>query len=512
MDIRFKAGPTRKPHIAIIGAGPAGLASAVELLNNDFDVTVLELSDRIGGKCYTYYEKSPTGELVKTELGAALVASTPDYALVDKLRAKKGVIYESPAPTSNDFVPFFQETAKKSKAEQDFFMLEFIGELTKFTARVDEYQHHPEAKEFSLPFAQYAKEHNLQKVNEFLKMFVTGFGYGDMNEITTAKVMEYMKKATIPAILISQILKKPTDALRSIRGGFQYLMEQIAEDFKDRIVKSAQVTSINSSASGVNIRYNKNGEIKFLKADAFVLAISPLFWPSLGITNLTALEKQSTEQVKYHRYPVAACKIKVFETENLYLPGGLDEKGFGHPALITTSDARKNPEDGRLCTMYVNLPPGPIDFKFDTETCARLEKEVADVLKGRAKKQTPSTETKPEEINVKIVKTQIWEDYNSSLDEKLKNAIKEEQKKLFNSLRRIHVGSSFSFEDVGCVMTHATQVTNELLVKKKMQLCPVQEIINTIRFQESKAVPLGAPPVKSPEDSSINQRKCCVIL
>ena len=36
-------------HIVIIGAGPAGLTAAIELLKKGHTVTVLEATDRIGG-------------------------------------------------------------------------------------------------------------------------------------------------------------------------------------------------------------------------------------------------------------------------------------------------------------------------------------------------------------------------------------------------------------------------------------------------------------------------------
>ena len=39
----------KKKHIVIIGAGPAGLTAALELIRKEYAVTVLEATDRIGG-------------------------------------------------------------------------------------------------------------------------------------------------------------------------------------------------------------------------------------------------------------------------------------------------------------------------------------------------------------------------------------------------------------------------------------------------------------------------------
>ncbi|HSA49710.1 MAG TPA: FAD-dependent oxidoreductase, partial [Yinghuangia sp.] len=39
--------------VAVLGAGPAGLASALKLVEAGFDVTVLEAQDRVGGRTFT---------------------------------------------------------------------------------------------------------------------------------------------------------------------------------------------------------------------------------------------------------------------------------------------------------------------------------------------------------------------------------------------------------------------------------------------------------------------------
>ena len=41
---------TEKPHVGIVGAGISGLRCAEILLENDFQVTILEARDRIGGR------------------------------------------------------------------------------------------------------------------------------------------------------------------------------------------------------------------------------------------------------------------------------------------------------------------------------------------------------------------------------------------------------------------------------------------------------------------------------
>jgi NADPH-dependent 2,4-dienoyl-CoA reductase/sulfur reductase-like enzyme len=46
-------GPGRPKRVAVIGAGMAGLASALELKRAGHDVTVLEAQNRVGGRIFT---------------------------------------------------------------------------------------------------------------------------------------------------------------------------------------------------------------------------------------------------------------------------------------------------------------------------------------------------------------------------------------------------------------------------------------------------------------------------
>ena len=54
-----------KKHIGIIGAGFAGLAAALELHDNNYQVTVIEARGRVGGRVWS--TRLPNGEI--TELG-----------------------------------------------------------------------------------------------------------------------------------------------------------------------------------------------------------------------------------------------------------------------------------------------------------------------------------------------------------------------------------------------------------------------------------------------------------
>jgi monoamine oxidase len=62
-------------HVAIIGAGLAGLSAARTLTEHGVDVELIEASDRIGGRARTVY---PTGSNLPVELGPEFVHGDPD--------------------------------------------------------------------------------------------------------------------------------------------------------------------------------------------------------------------------------------------------------------------------------------------------------------------------------------------------------------------------------------------------------------------------------------------------
>ncbi len=66
-----------KNHIAVVGAGFAGLAAAYELFNRGFTVTVLEARQRVGGRVWS--EKLPNGAIV--ELGGEWISSADPTVL-----------------------------------------------------------------------------------------------------------------------------------------------------------------------------------------------------------------------------------------------------------------------------------------------------------------------------------------------------------------------------------------------------------------------------------------------
>ncbi|WP_298626176.1 FAD-dependent oxidoreductase [uncultured Legionella sp.] len=410
-----------------------------EELNREIELVFLEQKDVVGGKCHTYSD--PEHPELKTEVGAGAVA--PNYGVVIDALIEHGVAYEAMIPVARETLEIGQMYNNLSFSEKVIFAKDLLAEMSTFSSDYDVYKDAKQHKrnlpdELLLPFTQYCAIKNMRLLPVLAKPFVPGFGYGAITHCPAYSVLEYLGKTTLPDLAFEErIFNQPS--LLAIHGGFQLLMERVASNFDVRL--NATVTKIDRAPNQVTVHYQQNGVDYIETAETLVLATSPKNWPSLGL-DFTETETKCVNQLEYYRYPVAVYKIKGLPSQQYYFPQGLDESGFGHIALITTRDDRQDPEDGRLCTIYVNLPPNHNDFTFDH---VALEAELK-AIQGVTE--------------ITVVKEKIWEDYMSTLPWDVRLELDRTQQES----NTIYLGSYVlgGFEDVVCVANKAADTMNEL--------------------------------------------------
>lgn len=439
----------------IIGAGPSGLSTATTLQNQGKKVLILEKESVVGGKCHTFYD--PKNPRNKTEWGATLIA--PNYGkVIDKIEDNH-IVLESVLDSQVDSVPFIKKINEMTILEKAQFGARFTKEMMIFAKYAKEYQSLRDARadlpeDYKLSFAEFAKKHDLSLINEFSYLFVPAFGYGLMEQCPAYAVFAYYGMTTIPEISLPQVIKQ--NGLFAFQHGFQSLMETIAKKFDVKL--NTNVESIQRNKEGVTINFRSKDQLYSVSADSLVLAISPLHWPKLGMT-LTTTEQQCVDDLTYYQYPVAAVKLKGYPAQHYYQYSGLVSGGQGHLALITSSDNRDNPADGRLCTAYINLPYRKGNnanqdqpFVFTADKMQQLKDELLQV---------------PGVKGVEILKTKVWQDYMSTLPWETRLAL--DQKQMAQETHTLYAGpyTLGGFEDVACVWEQADKAASQFILKQK---------------------------------------------
>ncbi len=478
--------------VVIVGGGPSGLFAARRLKQlatqqkKDIHIIILEKEDVVGGKCHTFSD--PDLPELKTEWGAALVA--PNYGVVIDAIKEHHIAYEKTLPSADETIEFSQQLKHQRFFGKLSTATKIAKELNKFNHDYAIYQQAKQHKtdlpdDLKLSFTDYARSRNMINLPLFALPFVPGFGYGDLSRCPAYAVLEYFGRLTIPDIMLTDtIIKQPP--LLSIRGGFQGLMEKIAEDFDVRT--GVNITSIKRIPDGVFVNYKTKRGKKTQYADALILANSPHNWQDLGL-DITDTEQQCVDHLTYYRYPVAVCRIKGLPAKHHFFPEGLREAGFGHLALITTRDNRQNPEEGRLCTIYVNLPAGDNDFRLDHEAISEELKTIAGVT------------------GVEFLEEKTWEDYMSTLPWDLRLKLDKEQ----TETNTLYLGSYAlgAFEDVVSVANKACDAINE-------QYRPQQAFVEDLSWKNVKRAGQfftgDLYPALDSKGSEAHQMDRCVIV
>lgn len=431
----------------IIGAGASGAFAArrlkqiAEKEGKAISIVMLEKEPEVGGKCSTYIDS----ENLVTERGAGVLA--PNYGVVLDAFKENHLEYEPLLPTDDSTIEleqYFKQLSLSGKLSAVLTLskeyLQFLWDYkTYFKAKRDNTDLPALLKK---PFQEYADERGMTLLPLLARPFIPGFGYGDNRDIATYYVLEYFGRYTILDLLAAKILLgKPP--LLAIKGGFQRLIQKIAADFE--VHTSVNIQKITRKPDEITVEYqDKDGNKELLKGDMLILATSPVQWQSMGL-DATPIEQACMDQVRYNRYPIAVCKIKGLPPQQRYFTSGLVREGFGHLALTTTRDNRPEPEDGRLCTIYVNLPRGPNTYKMDKEA---LTIELMSAI--------------PSITDVQFLEEKIWEDYMSTVPWELRQELYTEQMQG----KTLHLSGCFSFEDVAAVANAATDTINQYLGRK----------------------------------------------
>ncbi len=161
---------TRDCDVAIIGAGVAGLAAAVELGRRGLDVCLLEARDRVGGRIFTRRDPHLAAPI---ELGAEFVHGRPTENFV-RLAAREGPLIDTAGTR------WFARAGKLQPAEDLF------GDLRAHLRRIGRPRK-------DLPFREFvdgARRRLPPRLRDFALLLVEGFDAADSTRVSTLGTLD----------------------------------------------------------------------------------------------------------------------------------------------------------------------------------------------------------------------------------------------------------------------------------------------------------------------------------
>ncbi len=262
--------------ILVLGAGISGLTTAYWLHKEGYDVTVLEKKDEVGGSMESFWEN---GYLFDRGPNSGLETSPLIKTLVDDLNLNNQFIYASKAGNKRYILrdnhlhplpmspPAFIKTKLFSTAAKlRLFAEPLIGKSNDgYYQSISDFVIRRLGREFLdyaiNPFVAgvYAgNPDNLSAKSAFPKLYALEEDYGGLIIGSIKSIKKRKNRAE---------KSKQSAQMFSFADGMQVLPNAIAAKLGEKILKSAEVTSLQKNGNGYTINFNYMGEPKKLDCD-----------------------------------------------------------------------------------------------------------------------------------------------------------------------------------------------------------------------------------------------------
>lgn len=467
--------------VIILGAGVSGAAVVDELVKTvdmpKDQMVILEKRDRIGGKLYT-------NKTYNTELGGVVL--TANYRITETL-AKHQIPVERLFDTNQTSLnQALHHTDKPSLLQQAVFAAKLGWQIMVFAKENFLYQwfsRSPSTADFDLTFRAFVEKKNLHEISRFLDVMGAGMGYGDQADRGNYafKWLNYMGYMTIPFLTFGSRLSGRN--LVRPQGGYQNVVERMYDGYDVRL--SASIDSIERSERGVTLQYHDENNQRYqITADLLVTTMSPYYWPKIQQFELSAAERHCVEALRYYEYPIAICAIEGYPAEQIFVPPALKREGFGHVAFIFTADNREQPEGGRICQVFINLPQEARGYSL-AEGSAGREAMFEDLRQLGYE-------------HVRVLDFKVWHDYHPSIPRELSLALEHEED--VGKYRTLHVGTfkHDSFDYVSSAEVSARQRVQTYLRGRPSLLRAIEEAPSIIYGHLRRAYTFFTMPIKEP--------------
>lgn len=328
--------------VCIIGAGVAGLTAAFELSPFGFDITLIEATERIGGRVMTHYfdqDKKLYGEL-----GAMRIPQTHKYTMhyIDKFNLEV-----EPFPQSSPETFIYVKGVRVRNDSDGFSVSEYIYPLfnlydwekeMKWFDLIDYVAEYPicsmpkvvrkELVEIKENYSPYIDYWDCVSTKKAMKVLGLSFSAMDMLSSIVPTFFPFYYDSHIE--VLNDNYTKAFKDLVKIKGGFSRLPEAIYNCLDNvKFEFSRPVRSINyDKDNGKIILTSSDSDYNNLKEDSFDYVICTIPFSSLRNINVSpvfsSVKHQAIREVQYteSQKTVFLCSRRFWQDQGILDGGG----------------------------------------------------------------------------------------------------------------------------------------------------------------------------------------------
>lgn len=317
------AGGGSPKKIIIIGGGLSGLAIALDLAGRGFDPTVLEASDRPGGRIHTI--RAPLPEGLYVEAGATWVVPDPDLMKLMKdvgveltegvprpkglkhvmLRGDKRIILQPGEEPPEEY-----ELSAEEKA-----MPEPFGPMKKYFSIVNDI-------DVTKPLPASLSQYDAMSAADFLKKqgaspgYIKSFHDSFAPDVPLEQLSALFMMREIANIMREVALEGPNGR---VAGGTDRFPALIAEKLGKRVVYGAHVRRIEQTAAGVRVTFSQKGQSHTMEGGRAVCAL-----PSTVLRDIEMAPAlpEGKQRALRELTMVSATRVWMAEKERFWLARG----------------------------------------------------------------------------------------------------------------------------------------------------------------------------------------------
>ena len=373
--------PTLDRNVAIVGAGPSGLAAATELRKAGLSVAVLEARDRVGGRTWTN-----TIDGASLEIGGQWVSPDQEslIALIGELgletfdRYREGEsVYISAAGErtrySGDSFPVDETTEKE--------MDRLVALLDDLAAQVgpEEPWAHPLARELdTISFEQWLiRESDDAEARGNIGMFIAG---GMLTKPAHAFSALQAVLMAASAGSFSHLVDENFILDKRVVGGMQQVSIRMAAALGDDVILAAPVRTVRWNSDGATVF--ADGDIE-VHAKRVVLAVPPNLYSRISYD--PPLPRRQ-HQMHQHQSLGLVIKVHAVYDTPFWREDGLSGTGFGASEIVQEVYDNTNHQDSRGTLVgFVSDAKADAMFELDEqERRAKILESIAHYLGPKA--------------------------------------------------------------------------------------------------------------------------------